>query len=69
MGNVTYGDIYEDFKRNNPDKIHQVADYRPCEPPYFHKAVPMTIIIWLKEIVNYKPVARFYRYKEGFVAE
>lgn len=41
MENVTFGDILDDFKRENPNMADQIVGYRP----HSH----LKIMIWLKD--------------------
>lgn len=44
----TYSDIYKEFLENTRIDGDKIADYRPCEPPYFEYFVPCAITVWLK---------------------
>lgn len=46
-GEVTNGDIYEEFKRNYPDFVDDVEDWRPYHQPYTDEYKPMSIVLWM----------------------
>ena len=46
---VTFGDIYEEFKSNYPDFANDVADYRPYCPPYIDTVRPYNILLWIND--------------------
>lgn len=48
-GEVTNGDIYEEFKRNYPTFANYVNDWRPYSPPYTTTFIPMNIVLWMND--------------------
>lgn len=48
-GEVTNGDIYEEFKRNYPTFANYVNDWRPYSPPYTTTFIPLNIVLWMND--------------------
>jgi hypothetical protein len=45
---MTYGEIYEKFRRETGIADEMIVDYRQCTEPYYKTCIPNTIIVWLK---------------------
>lgn len=44
----TYGSIFREFLESTDIKQEIIADWRPCQKPYFEVSFSMAIIVWLK---------------------
>ena len=44
---MTYGELYEKFRKETGIADGVVTDYRPCAEPYYHTYIPNAIIVWL----------------------
>ena len=49
LGEVTYVDIYEDFKSRYSTHVSNVEDWRPYAPPYTKTCIPMNIVLWMND--------------------
>lgn len=45
---VTYGDIYEEFKKIYPNLAQEVENYRPYQRPYVSEDKPYNILLYIK---------------------
>ena len=45
---MTYGEIYEKFRRETGIADEMIVDYRPCAEPYCKTYIPNAITVWLK---------------------
>lgn len=48
-GEVTWGDIFDEFEDNYPDFVGDVDDWRPYCPPYRDEILDKTIILWMMD--------------------
>lgn len=45
----TYSDLYNEFLVNTKTDPSIIDNYRPCYPPYYERAIPNAILVWLKD--------------------
>lgn len=45
---VTYGDIFDEFKSVYPNFVTDVENYRPYKPPYAPESKPYSILLYMK---------------------
>lgn len=44
---ITYGELFENFKKCFPDIQDQIIDYRPCDSMFNVPNISGAIVIWL----------------------
>lgn len=45
---LTYGDIYKEFKSEYPNFVKNMVNYRPYKPPYASESKELSILLYMK---------------------